>query len=133
MWLFLDTHEQYIKNSLIKLICIQFWTFRHLTKKCIMKNMSEKTFRHFFFCGNCLPNTTLCWQRKINFWHIDRHTDHRNIMVSKAKRGLFFSLWDYFCRLAMYFKIKHGFWSKTLSFFMHLYSFYSAFLCMFVL
>ena len=27
-------------------------------KNCILKNMSEKTFRTFF-CGNSLPNTTL--------------------------------------------------------------------------
>ena len=31
-------------------------------KKCILKNMSEKTFHHIF-CGNLLPNTTLTYKK----------------------------------------------------------------------
>ena len=46
MELFLENHGQYIKNFVIKLIHMQSCTFRHFTKKNIVKNMSEKTFRH---------------------------------------------------------------------------------------
>ena len=34
------------KKIVIKLICIQSCTFRHLQKKCFFKNISEKIFRH---------------------------------------------------------------------------------------
>ena len=47
MELFLENHGQY-KKIVIKLIYIQSCTFRHFTKKCILKNMSEKTLRHIF-------------------------------------------------------------------------------------
>ena len=51
MELFLENHGQYIYKIVIKLIFIQSCTFRHFTKKCILKNMSEKTFHHIFFAG----------------------------------------------------------------------------------
>ena len=52
MELFLENHGQYMKNFVIKLKYIQSCTFRHFTKNCILKNMSEKPFRHIFFAEN---------------------------------------------------------------------------------
>ena len=58
MELFLEYYGQYIKIFVIKLINIQSCTFRHFTKKCILKNVSEKTFRRNFL-RKFSPNTTL--------------------------------------------------------------------------
>ena len=58
MELFLENHGQYIKIFVIKLIYIQSCTFRHFTKKCILKEYVIKIFATFF-CRNSLPNTTL--------------------------------------------------------------------------
>ena len=46
MELFLENHWQYMKNLVTILIYMQSCTFRHFTKNCTLKNMSEQTFRH---------------------------------------------------------------------------------------
>ena len=48
MELFLENHEPYIKNFVTKLYSCKVVHFTILQKNCILKNMSEKTFRHIF-------------------------------------------------------------------------------------
>ena len=52
MELFLENHGQYIKKNCDKINLatkVKVVHFTILPKNCILKNMSEKTFRHIFF------------------------------------------------------------------------------------
>ena len=62
MELFLENHMQYV-IKLIYILHTQSLQFAILQKNCMLKNMSEKIFRHIF-CGNSLPNTTLIGSTK---------------------------------------------------------------------
>ena len=81
MVVFLGNHVLCIKNLVIKLIYMHTKLYI-FAKKCILKNMSVRTF-HLIFCGSTLPKTTL---QKPGFPH---EIGHIFVRVNQCGPALF--------------------------------------------